>query len=72
MNNANAVLLRLNDLVAENQDSIRKSLQNIEAVTTVLAERKDELGRTVTDVSEAAQSFKDLSGRLPGLAWRKS
>ncbi len=64
MNNANALLLRLNDLVAENQDSIRKSLQNIEAVTTVIAERKDELGTTVTDVSEAAQSFKDLSGRL--------
>lgn len=64
MNNANALLLRLNDLVAENQESIRKSLQNIEAVTTVLAERKDELGKTITDVSEAAQSFNNLSGRL--------
>ncbi len=64
MNNANALLLRLNDLVAENQESIRKSLQNIEAVTTVLAEHKDQLGTAVTDVSTAAQSFKELSGKL--------
>jgi phospholipid/cholesterol/gamma-HCH transport system substrate-binding protein len=64
MNNANALLLRLNDLVAENQETIRKSLQNIESVTTVLAARKDELGNTITDVSEAAQSFKALSGQL--------
>jgi phospholipid/cholesterol/gamma-HCH transport system substrate-binding protein len=64
MNNANALLLRLNDLVAENEESIHKTLANLEAVTTVLAERKDELSKTITDVSDAAQSFKDLSGRL--------
>ncbi len=64
MNNANALLLRLNDVVAENQDSIRKSLANIESVTTMLEQRKDELGQTITDVHEAAQSFKDLSGKL--------
>jgi phospholipid/cholesterol/gamma-HCH transport system substrate-binding protein len=64
MNNANALLLRLNDLVAENQDSIHKTIANLEAVTTMLAARKDELSTTITDVSEAAKSFKDLSGRL--------
>jgi phospholipid/cholesterol/gamma-HCH transport system substrate-binding protein len=64
MNNANALLLRLNDLVAENQDSIHKTLANLESVTTMLAARKDELSTTITDVSEAAKSFKDLSGRL--------
>jgi phospholipid/cholesterol/gamma-HCH transport system substrate-binding protein len=30
----------------------------------MLAERKDELSTTITDVSDAAKSFKDLSGRL--------
>lgn len=64
MNNANALLLRLNDVVAENQDSIHKSLSNIEAITTMLEQRKDELAQTITDVHEAAQSFKDLSGKL--------
>ncbi len=64
MNNANALLLRLNDVVAENQDSIHKSIANIESVTTMLEQRKDELGQTISDVHEAAQSFKELSGKL--------
>jgi phospholipid/cholesterol/gamma-HCH transport system substrate-binding protein len=64
MNNANAVLLRLNDLVAENQESIHKTLTNVETVTTMLAERKDDISQTITDIQGAAQSFKDLSGKL--------
>jgi phospholipid/cholesterol/gamma-HCH transport system substrate-binding protein len=64
MNNANALLQRLNDLVAENQESIHKTLTNIENVTTMLDQRKDEISQTITDVHIAAQSFKDLSGKL--------
>jgi len=64
MNNANALLLRLNDLVAENQDSIHKTLTNVESVTTMLDQRKDDIAKTITDVQAAAQSFKDLSGKL--------
>jgi phospholipid/cholesterol/gamma-HCH transport system substrate-binding protein len=64
MNNANALLLRLNDLVAENQESIHKTLTNVESVTTMLDQRKDDIARTITDVQAAAQSFKDLSGKL--------
>jgi phospholipid/cholesterol/gamma-HCH transport system substrate-binding protein len=64
MNNANALLQRLNDLVAENQESIHKTLTNIENVTTMLDQRKDEISQTITDVHVAAQSFKELSGKL--------
>lgn len=64
MNNANALLLRLNDLVAENQESIHKTLTNVENVTTMLDQRKEEIAQTITDVHAAAQSFKDLSGKL--------
>jgi phospholipid/cholesterol/gamma-HCH transport system substrate-binding protein len=64
MNNANALLLRLNDLVAENQESIHKTLTNVESVTTMLDQRKDDIAQTITDVQAAAQSFKDLSGKL--------
>jgi len=64
MNNANALLLRLNDLVAENQDSIHKTLSNVETVTTMLAERKDDIAQTITDVQDGAKSFKDLSAKL--------
>jgi phospholipid/cholesterol/gamma-HCH transport system substrate-binding protein len=64
MNNANALLSRLNDLVAENQESIHKSLTNIENVTTMLDQRKEDIAKTITDVHAAAQSFKELSGKL--------
>ena len=64
MNNANALLVRLNDLVAENQESIHKTLTNVENVTTMLDQRKEDISKTITDVQEAAQSFKDLSGKL--------
>jgi len=64
MNNANVLLQRLNDLVVENQDSIHKTLTNVESVTTMLDQRKDEIAQTITDVHAAAQSFKDLSGKL--------
>ena len=64
MNNANVLLQRLNDLVAENRDSIHKTLTNVESVTTMLDQRKDEIAQTITDVHAAAQSFKDLSGKL--------
>jgi phospholipid/cholesterol/gamma-HCH transport system substrate-binding protein len=64
MNSANALLLRLNDLVAENQESIHKTLTNVENVTTMLDQRKEDISKTITDVSAAAQSFKDLSGKL--------
>jgi phospholipid/cholesterol/gamma-HCH transport system substrate-binding protein len=64
MNNANALLQRLNDLVAENQDSIHKTLTNVENVTAMLDQKKEEIGQTITDVHAAAESFKDLSGKL--------
>jgi phospholipid/cholesterol/gamma-HCH transport system substrate-binding protein len=64
MNNANALLQRLNDLVAENQESIHKTLTNVENVTTMLDQRKDDISKTITDVQAATQSFKGLSGKL--------
>jgi phospholipid/cholesterol/gamma-HCH transport system substrate-binding protein len=64
LNSANALLLRLNDLVAENQESIHKTLTNVENVTTMLDQRKEDISKTITDASTAAQSFKDLSGKL--------
>jgi len=64
MNNANALLSRLNDLVAENQESIHKTLTNVENVTTMLDQRKEDISKTITDLQASAQSFKDLSGKL--------
>ena len=43
MNNANALLSRLNDLVAENQESIHTTITNVEQVTSMLAAKKDDV-----------------------------
>jgi phospholipid/cholesterol/gamma-HCH transport system substrate-binding protein len=64
MNNANALLQRLNDVVAENEKSINTTLTNVEAFTTMLNEKRDSIAQAVTDVSEGAQSFKSLAGKL--------
>jgi phospholipid/cholesterol/gamma-HCH transport system substrate-binding protein len=64
MNNANALLQRLNDVVAENEKAINTTLTNIEQFTTMLNERRDSIGQAVTDVSEGAQSFKSLAAKL--------
>jgi phospholipid/cholesterol/gamma-HCH transport system substrate-binding protein len=64
MNNANVLLERLDEVVAENQASIRTTLANIEQFSTMLNERRDAIGQAVTDVSEGAQSFKSLAGKL--------
>jgi phospholipid/cholesterol/gamma-HCH transport system substrate-binding protein len=64
MNNANVLLTRLNEVVAENQDSIHKTITNIENFTTMLDQRKDDISLTITNVKEGSQSFKDLSGKL--------
>ena len=60
MNNANALLSRLNDLVAENQESIHTTLTNVEQVTTMLADqRKDEIVLAISDrQGRRRQSFK--------------
>jgi phospholipid/cholesterol/gamma-HCH transport system substrate-binding protein len=58
---ANALLARLNDLVANNQDSLRHTITNIEAFSTALAERKD-------DAAAFVQDLHKLTERLNGIA----
>ena len=58
---ASALLVRLNDLVANNQDSLRRTITNVEAFTTVMAERKD-------DAAAIIQDLRQLSERLNGIA----
>jgi phospholipid/cholesterol/gamma-HCH transport system substrate-binding protein len=64
MNNASALLTRLNDLVAENQESIHKTVTNIEHVTTMLDQKKDDIALAIANFKNGSQSFKDLSGKL--------
>ena len=58
---ASALLTRLNDLVANNQDSLRRTITNVEAFTGAIAERKD-------DAAAAIHDLRQLTERLNGLA----
>lgn len=54
---ANALAIRLNNLVANNEDLLRRTIANLETFTTMLTERKD-------DVASIVQDIRSLSGRL--------
>src|SRR6266511_13026 len=64
MNNANALLTRLNDLVAENQEQIHATVTNVEQFTAMLNAKKDDIGVAISDVKDGANNFKTLSSKL--------
>ncbi len=61
LSNANALFVRLNDLVANNEDSIRKTVKNVESFTQALESNKE-------DVTEIIRNAKELSNRFNKLA----
>ena len=64
LNNANAFIERLDELVAVNEEAITTTLTNIATVTEMLGQKSEAIGVAITDVSEGAQSFKSLSSKL--------
>ena len=64
MNNANTLLSKLNDVVDENQSSIHTTVTNVEAFTTMMNERKEDISAAIQDLRGAAKSFKELSDKL--------
>jgi phospholipid/cholesterol/gamma-HCH transport system substrate-binding protein len=64
LNNANAFIERLDDLVAANEKSITSTLTNVEQFTTMLNAKNEEISQAITDVSEGAKAFSSLSSKL--------
>ncbi len=64
LNNANVLLSRLNDLVAENQQSINSTVTNVEQFTAMLNGKREDISQAITSVNEGAQSFRSLSSKL--------
>ena len=64
LNNANVFISKLNALLDQNEKSINTTMTNVEQFTTMLAEKKEDIGQAITDVKDGAQSFKSLSGKL--------
>lgn len=64
LNNANVFISKLNALLDENEKAINTTMTNVEEFTTLLAEKKGDIGQAITDVKDGAQSFKSLSSKL--------
>ena len=65
-NQANALGARLNDLVANNEDSIHQTLANVETFSTMLAERKDDVASIVQNVRTLSERLAAVSQKLDG------
>jgi phospholipid/cholesterol/gamma-HCH transport system substrate-binding protein len=61
---ANALLARLNDLVANNQDSLHRTIVNLETFTMMMAERKDDVAAFVQDLRMLSARFNDIAAKV--------
>ena len=64
LNNANVFISKLNALLDQNEAAINTTMTNVEQFTTMLAEKKEDIGQAITDVKDGAESFKTLSSKL--------
>jgi len=64
LNNANVFISKLNALLDQNEKAINTTMTNVEQFTTMLAEKKEDIGQAITDVKDGAESFKSLSSKL--------
>jgi len=64
LNNANVFISKLNALLDQNEAAITTTMTNVQQVTTMLAEKKDDIGQAISDVKDGAESFKSLSSKL--------
>jgi len=64
LNNANVFISKLSALLDENEKAINTTMTNVEQFTTMLAEKKEDIGQAITDVKDGAESFKSLSSKL--------
>jgi phospholipid/cholesterol/gamma-HCH transport system substrate-binding protein len=63
---ADALLLRLNDLVATNQDSIRHIMLNLEAFSGMMSDRKEDVAAFVQDLRSLTARFNTIAGKIDG------
>lgn len=64
LGNANALFIRLNDLIANNEDSIRRTVTNVESFTTMLETHKGDVGSVIKDARALTAQFKRMSAKL--------
>ena len=62
--NINALFVRLNEIVASNEETLGKSLASLNAFTNVLESNKDNLDTTLKNINEITESFRSVSKHL--------
>ncbi len=61
---ATALATRLNTLIANNEDSIRHTITNLESFSTTMVERKDDVASIIQDVRGLSSRLNDISRKV--------
>jgi phospholipid/cholesterol/gamma-HCH transport system substrate-binding protein len=64
MGQAKTLLVQLNELVAENRDSIRNSLKNVERFTAMLDERSEDIDTVIRDARKLTTDLRRVSAKI--------
>ncbi|RMF00355.1 MAG: MCE family protein [Alphaproteobacteria bacterium] len=64
MGSAKTLLRQLNDVVAENRNSIRTTLANVENFTTMLNERSDDIDTVIRDARQLTADLRRMSTKI--------
>ena len=56
--------MRLNDVVADNQDSIRNTITNVESFTNMLDQRKDDIDTVIRDARELTAQIRRVADKI--------
>lgn len=64
MGSAKTLLRQLNELVAENRDSIRNSLNNVESFTAMLNARSGDIDQVILDARELTADLRRVSAKM--------
>jgi phospholipid/cholesterol/gamma-HCH transport system substrate-binding protein len=64
LNSAKALLRRLDELVAANEEAVSDTLTNVDEFTTMLNDKDAEISEAITDLSEGAEAFSALGTKL--------
>jgi len=64
MGNANALLVRLNDMIADNQDSIRNTITNIESFSNMLDQRQGDIDSIIRDAKSLTNQIRRVADKI--------
>ncbi len=64
INNSNAMILRLNEMLANNEALVRKSMMNIQAFTQSLEDNKDNFSRIMNNAAQLTENLNETATNI--------